>query len=259
MHLWLSEELRSQAQRGTDSDRALFERLSCSWPAFSLGSVAPDFQTICGIPRATTHFYKMPPRFVDQGWKGLLAENPELYPGKRLDPERAAFTAAYLVHLLLDLRWHFDVVMPYFADMSLVGDLRQGYLLHVTFLTYLDNLALRRLPETATSDLAAASYEGWLPFAADEEIESWRKYLLGQMGPGVETETIKIFAGRLQMTADEFSAKLNDPAWMERELFSRIPAAKIERQLIASLPACLELVRDYIDGRLDLTTRSGRE
>lgn len=250
MHLWLSEELRLHALSKEENDGRLPEALLGAWPAFYLGSVAPDYQTICGIPRAETHFYTMPPESIAQGWRNFLAAYPELYPGRSLAAEQGAFIAAYLMHLHLDLLWHFDVVLPYFANTELVGDFRNGYLLHLVYLTAVDQLALGSLPDSAQGDLAAAEYDRWLPFASNDEMLAWRDFLQRQMGPDALTQTIEIFAARLQMTPDEFGAKLNDPDWMDRELYSLIPVAKIERHLLDSIPGCYDLVEAYWNGRI---------
>jgi hypothetical protein len=250
MHLQFSETMRGRALHERIPHGRLPEMFTTSWPAFYLGSVAPDYQTICGMPRYETHFYKMPPQSVSQGWRNFLAQNPGLYPGKSLASEQASFVAAYMVHLYLDLWWHFDVVMPYFTDKSLVGDFNHAYLLHLTLLTYLDNLALHALPMTARVDLAAADYDQWLPFASNEEIDSWQQYLQQQLSESGSVQTVKIFAGRLRMTPDEFDAKLTDPDWMDRELFSRIPVAKIEHKLRQAIEISLDLVEAYYYSRL---------
>ena len=127
MHLQLSEELRSLALSRQDFDSRLQNALLETWPAFYLGGVAPDYQTICGIPRAKTHFYSMPPESRLAGQQNMLALYPQLNPGQSLDPDQAVFIAAYLVHLQLDLIWHFDVVLPYFENSSVFDDQRQAY------------------------------------------------------------------------------------------------------------------------------------
>ncbi len=250
MHLQASEGLRSLALRRPDMDGRVLEMLDAAWPAFYFGSVAPDYQTICGIPRPETHFYTMPPESRCQGWRNMIAQFPQLYPGSTLDPDQAAFMAAFLVHLRLDLDWHFDVVLPYFANSALIEDPRQGYLLHVMLLAYLDNLAYQSLPDTAPAALAAVEVSHWLPFAGDEELTAWRDFLLEQMSPQAVTRTVQIFARRLRMTPDEFAAKLNNPEWMNKELFSRIPVSRIQRQLNNLLAESLDLVDAYWNGRL---------
>ena len=251
MHMQLSEELRSLALSRQDLHGRLQNALLETWPAFYLGGVAPDFQTICGIPRSETHFYKMPPESRSAGQQNMLASFPQLSPGQSLDLDQAAFIAAYLVHLQLDLIWHFDVVLPYFANSSIVGNLRKGYLLHVILLTYLDDLAVHSLPETVPEALANATYEHWLPFAEKDQLDAWREFLLKQLAPGATIRTVKIFAERLRMTPDELTDKLNDRDWMNRELFSRIPVSKIQHQLTESIVECFDLVEAYWYGRFD--------
>jgi hypothetical protein len=69
------------------------------------------------------------------------------------------------------------------------------------------------------------------------------------MRPGGTTQTVRIFAGRLRMTQDEFNAKLDDPDWMNEELFSRIPVAAIQRRLEESVLESLKLINAYWSGR----------
>jgi hypothetical protein len=250
MHLQLSEALRSLALNRREFDGRSQLVFWQNWPALYLGCVAPDFQTICGIPRAKTHFYSMPPDSKSAAMENMLAAYPQLNPGQSLQPDQAGFIAGYLVHLQLDLIWHFDVVMPYFVNSPISGDQRHAYLLHVLLLTYLDNLAFSSLPHAAPDMLAAAPYKDWLPFAKDDQVIAWRDFLLEQMRPGGATQTIQIFAGRLRMTQDEFSAKLDDPDWMDEELFSRIPVAAIQQRLQDSVSESLDLIYAYWTGQL---------
>jgi hypothetical protein len=251
MHLQLSEELRSLALNNHELDIRLQGVLVDQWPAFYLGSVAPDFQTIFGIPRVDTHFYKNPPDSKDAARRHMLSLYPQLYPGNSLESDQALFIAAYLTHLQLDLVWHFDVVLPYFLKNSDFEDLHEAYLYHLMLLTYLDNLSFQALPDTVAEVLAAAGYDQWLPFAENEQMDAWRAFLLAQMAPGQTTRTAQIFAGRLGMTEEEFSAKLGNPDWMNEELFSLIPLEKIQRRLQKSVPESLDLVEAYWYGRLE--------
>jgi hypothetical protein len=250
MHLQLSEGLRSLALNRREIDGPYQLVFGQNWPAFYLGCVAPDFQTICGIPRAKTHFYSMPPESKSAAMENMLAAFPQLNPGQSLRPAHAGFIAGYLAHLQLDLIWHFDVIMPYFVNSPISVDQRHAYLLHVLLLTYLDNLAFSSLPQTAPDMLAAAPYDHWLPFAKDDQVIAWRNFLLEQMRPGGVTQTIQIFARRLRMTQDEFSAKLDDPGWMDEELFSRIPVAVIQKRLQESFSESLDLIDAYWTGQL---------
>jgi hypothetical protein len=251
MHLQLSEEMRTLASHRLEFDTHLQKVLVEQWPAFYLGSVAPDFETICGLQRKETHFYTMPPKSKQAAQRHMLSLYPQIYPGQSLKPDQALFIAAYLTHLQLDLIWHFDVVLPYFINNSVFEDRHQTYFLHLTFLTYLDNLAFQSLPSSSADVLAVAEYNHWLPFAEKEQVNAWRAFLLEQMAPGKITQTRHIFAGRLGMTEREFSAKLGDPDWMKEELFSRIPLEKIQRRLLESVPESLDLIEAYWYGRLE--------
>ncbi|MFL7839951.1 MAG: zinc dependent phospholipase C family protein [Candidatus Promineifilaceae bacterium] len=252
MHLQLSDALHALASQQQDMDAGLQIALAEYWSAFYLGSVAPDYQTICGIPRIETHFYKNPPESEDVAQRNMLAMYPQLYPGQSLDPQQAMFVAAYLGHLQIDLIWHFDVVLPYFMNNSDLEDHHQAYLVHLTLLTYLDNLAFQALPNKAVDVLSAADYDHWLPFVEVEQMNAWRDFLVEQMAPGRTTQTVQIFAHRLRMTTDEFNAKLGDPDWMNEELFSHIPVAAIQQRLQESVPESLAFIEAYWHGRLEL-------
>ncbi len=242
MHLRISEEIRSMCLSRPGLEDPLLTIIVDQWPAFYLGSVAPDFQTINDIPREETHFSRMPPETRDQSLNVMRARYPQLWPGKSIRPGQAAFVAAYLVHLQLDLIWHFDVVVPYFAQAPIGSDIRNAYLIHQILLAYLDHSALELLPQNSAETLAMAAPDRWLPFASDQQLIDWRDFLVTQLLPGAMTQTIRIFAERLRMTPDEFAAKLHDPDWMNDELFSRVPVSKIENQLQEAIPQSLELV-----------------
>ena len=49
-----------------------------NWPAFYLGSVAPDVNAISAIPREGTHFYGMPPAGEEMAYPTMLAKYPQL-------------------------------------------------------------------------------------------------------------------------------------------------------------------------------------
>jgi Zinc dependent phospholipase C len=249
MHLQLSESLRSQIVDAGGGAAAVLPS-SSYWPDFYLGSVAPDYQTICGIPRKKTHFYGMPPEERCEGPRMLIARYPQLSPGSELDPKPAAFLSGYLVHVFLDLKWHFDVVLPFFVDNALYENPHEAYLAHLILLAYLDRLALQSLPDSARSDLASSTPDYKLPFAEDEDLRLWRDFLKAQLEPGATTKTVEIFSERLQMTSHEFAAKLNDQDWMDRELFSKVPVSDASRILADSTVECLDLISSYWDGRL---------
>ncbi|MFN2136670.1 MAG: zinc dependent phospholipase C family protein [Candidatus Promineifilaceae bacterium] len=250
MHLQLAETMRSRAEESAAA--AEWQLLLCpgNWPNFFFGSVAPDYETISGVPRSATHFYRMPPSSVLEGPRAMLTAFPCVSPGKDLAQWRAAFTAAYLAHLYIDLKWHFQVVMPYFAAPEQFADRHLAYRSHLALLTYLDARALASLSPHAKHDLEVARTVEVLPFDDQGGLGAWQAYLVNQLRPGAATQTVAIFAGRLQMTPQAFAAKLEDRDWMEKELFSRVPVPAIQQLLEESVVESLDLIVAYWRGQL---------
>jgi hypothetical protein len=243
MHLRIAEQIMGEAERGNCRLHALLQQ---EWPAFYFGSVAPDYQSICGIPREQTHFYGIPPEPDNQGYNVMLRQFPELAHSQQLPPTQAMFVAAYSVHLMYDLIWLRDIVDPYFFHAKDMGDRQQRILVHFILLTYLDKLAFESLPETAVSTLAAAQAEQWLPFARNEHLLSWRDEIVPQLQPGACIRTIEIYAERLGMTPDEFAINIEDPDWMDRHIFGQLPVPEIQNILDTAVPRSLNLIADYL-------------
>jgi hypothetical protein len=243
MHLRIAEEICSQVKRG--ANLRLQEYLGQEWPAFYMGSVAADFQTICNIPRADTHFYDLPPGPDHKAYSVMLASYPELANVSALSLDHAIFLSAYAVHLRLDLLWFRQVLMPYFVEASDWGDFPRRRLVHDILLTYLDKLAFDALPQTAGNTLAAAHPHHWLPFAADADLISWRDMLVDQL-QGATPHTVEIYAERLGMSQHEFAGKLQDPEWIEEQVFSNVPVAEVQGKLETAVPMCINQITDYL-------------
>jgi hypothetical protein len=190
MHLAVAERIRVDARLSADIRKLVADH----YPAFYLGNVAPDFQTICDIPREKTHFYPLPPVPGDRAFTTMFAQYPEMSLASRLPVSQAVFLAAYAAHLMLDVRWFHEVMMPYFVHSPDWDNHHERFVVHNTLLTYLDKLAVDSLPDSAEMILAAAEPDNWLPFAADEELIRWRDYLVVQLRPGTALQTITIFA-----------------------------------------------------------------
>lgn len=219
-------------------------------PAFTLGHIAPDYQALANVRRSATHFYRLPPAGRDEATRALLAAQPALAAAPELPADQAAFVAGYLGHLLLDLVWHFDVVEPYFLRSPFFSDPAEGHMLHLLLLGYLDLEARAGLADDTAVILAAAAPNDWTSFAPDAELIAWRDYVAAQLAPGAASRTAEIYAARLGLTAESFAACLDDPAWLERELFSRVPLADVQAALDAALPATTELTAAYLRGAL---------
>lgn len=243
MHLRIAELIRKQAG---DKGR-LSSLLSASWPAFYLGSVAADCQKIAGISREATHFYGLPPQPDNQAYPRMLAEYPQLADGPALPPEQAMFVAAYSIHLMVDLIWFRDVLMPYFVNAKKwAATFEERRMVHHIVLTYLDKLAYESLPETAVSTLSSAQPDHWLPFISDEALCQWQNLLVAQLEPAGELETINVYAGRQGITPASFSANLDSPEWMETHVFQYIPVGEIEAKLETAVTDSITLICDYL-------------
>lgn len=247
MHLCMAERMLQHP----DLDAKLARRLRAAWPAFYLGSVAADYQTICQIPRAETHFYTLPPAVDARAHLAMLQRFPQLAQAATLPEDQAVFVAAYSAHLMLDLRWYHGVLQPYFLQPTgWSADHRARFLVHNILLTYLDRRAYDALPPQAGATLAAARSDHWLPFADDADLRVWQNMLVQQLRPGAAIKTIEIYAGRLRMTPREFAERLQDEPWMATQVFRRVPLAAVDALLTAAVGESIALIAAYLQAPL---------
>jgi hypothetical protein len=243
MHLHIAEQIRAHAMQ--QENELLLTRLQAAWPAFYLGSVAPDVNAITDIPRAATHFYDLPPLPHNDAYPEMWNAYPQLADSAQLPLEQAMFVAAYSAHLMLDLIWLHEVVVPFFFEANHLGSRDERRLTHFILLTYLDTLSLEALPATAVTTLAQATPHHWLPFVPDAVLREWRDLLVAQLRPNAPVQTVEIYAGRLRMTPVEFSANLHDPDWMQRQVFDRLPVALIQEIFESAVPRSVTLLQNY--------------
>lgn len=244
MHLHIAEQILSMA--AADGNGRLHQTLAAEWPAFYLGSVAPDVNAISTLPREDTHFYDVPPAPGETAYGAMLAQYPQLTNLAAMSPGQAVCVAAYSAHLLLDLVWLREVVYPFFYKADHLGDRKQRQLTHFILLTYLDTIAFDALPQTAVSTLAAAQSNQWLPFIDDTILTTWQGMLVDQLQPGAAVKTIEIYAGRLKMSPAEFAANLQNPDWMQAQVFGKIPVAQVQNILQTAVPRSVEFIRSYL-------------
>lgn len=243
MHLQIAERIIGQAS----INESLLILLQNNYPAFYLGNVAPDYQTIADIPRENTHFYNLPPRAGERTYPAMLKNFQEISEADRLPAAQAVFVAAYCAHLMLDLRWYREVLVPYFIEVRDWGDLRHRFLVHNTLLTYLDKKAVASLPSNAADILAAAEPDHWLPFALDADLLRWREMLTLQLAPGATLRTVEIYAERLMMSPAEFESNLEEPVWMQEHIFDNVPVDKVLQMLTSAVSESVELMADYLE------------
>jgi len=243
MHLQIAERILTHAAL-SGRTRGMIQT---HYSAFYLGSVAPDYQTICNVPRETTHFYDLPPSDGDLAYPKMLSSFPELVEQCRVNPEQAIFIAAYCAHLMLDLRWYHEVLTPFFVEPLEWESHHQRFVVHNTLLTYLDKEAVTALPESAANILSLASPKGWLPFALDEELIEWRDLLVAQLRPGAPLRTVEIYAKRLFLSPEEFASNLEETAWMDAYLFSRVPIEDVQAMLTSAVTESVEIMTALLD------------
>jgi hypothetical protein len=247
MHLQMAERICASARL----EPTIRDLLLAEYPAFYLGNVAPDFQAICDIPREVTHFYNLPPDPATKGYNTMFAQNPGLLKVQALSPRKVAFLAGYSIHLMLDLRWYHEALIPYFLLSEGWTDRRQRFIIHNALLTYLDMLAVESLPERAAEILGGAVPDYQLPFAKDSNLIAWRDMLVEQLQPGAMLRTIEIYSGRLSMSPEEFAANLEDPAWMADHVFGKVPVDKVESMLLNAVDESIDIITGYLTGKLD--------
>lgn len=251
MHLHLAEQIGQQASQ--NGHGRLAQQLADQWPAFYLGSVAPDINAISPIARTETHFYQSPPLPEADAYLALLARYPQLRQIEQMPPQQALFVAAYCSHLLLDLIWLREVDYPIFFQQLADVNLPERRLVHFALLAYLDGLALAALPSTAVDVLSQAQSATNLPFMPEPALRDWRDLLTAQLQPGGTVQTAAIFGKRAGLSADEFNSYLTDPAWMESHVFSRLPMDRIHRCLQTAVPQSIQFISTYLQNKIDLT------
>ena len=181
----------------------------------------------------------------------MMARYPQLANANSLAADQAVFIAAYSAHLMLDLIWFRQIVVPMFYDAPQLGDVRQRHFLHLILLSYLDKLALEVVPDMAGDTLSSAQPAGWLPFAADEDLRRWRDFLVPQLRPGGRSQTVEIYARRLQMTAEAFAVKLDNGVWLQKNLFDHVSVTAVQEIIAAAVPASIQLIDSYLNSELD--------
>jgi len=243
MHLDYAERMRTHSKLNVH----IRHKLEAKWPAFYLGNVAADYQVISEIPREQTHFYPLPPVPGQEAYLTMLQTYPQLADASRLPAAQAVFVAGYCFHLIQDLVWYWQVLIPYFIRAEhWPEDRRVRFLSHNALLSYLDRRAFQVLPAGAGEMLAAAEGHNWLPFIQDGDLRPWQELLVGQLRPGGTPETVAIYAGRMNMSAADFAARLDDVAWMNLHVFDKVPLAAVQEAMQAGIDRSVDFVNEYL-------------
>lgn len=222
--------------------------LAEEWPAFCLGNIAPDAQTLSGQTRVATHFFDVPMRDLTPGWQIMFRQFPALAGPAGMAPARAAFLAGYLCHLALDQLWIVEIFDPLFGEEAGWSTFRERLFLHNVLRIYLDRLDLPRLNHGMAADLRGARPRGWLPFIADGDLSRWRDFVAGQLAEGAVSQTVEVFAARMSLTPTDFESLLQSPADMQARLFDRLPLPVLAEFRTRGLERCSAVAAAYLAG-----------
>jgi hypothetical protein len=234
-----------------DLPAPLAATLTAEAPAFALGNIAPDVQTLSGQSREATHFFPVPLNPGPPAALRLLAAHPALARPVALPPAQAAFLAGYFAHLVFDELWIAHLFTPYFGPAQTWGaDFRERLYFHNVLRSVWDAADRARLTAPAGPMLAAAAPAGWLPFETDHYLAAWRDWVADQLRPGAPSRTVEVFTTRMQVDPAAFTALLADPAELEHRLYAHVPPAALDRYRAAALAASVRLLRAYYAGEV---------
>ncbi len=232
---------------GADLIPALGQALPAQLPAFLLGNVAPDLQTVSGQARETTHFFSVPARDHTSGEVRLFEQHPALAPAGALPLPQAMFLSGYLAHLVLDEVWIETIFEPCFGAHARWGTLPERLYLHNALRSHIDEQDRRQLPLSTAACLHTAQPQRWLPFAGDATLLHWRDLLAEQLAPGRPARTVEMFAKRMGTDPRALAALLASPEAMQRRVFARLPSGQLERYVAEAQVRCLRVLHAYWD------------
>jgi hypothetical protein len=218
--------------------------LMAEYPAFLLGNIAPDVQTVSGQAREATHFFPVPLNNAPPAHQQMLRRHRRLARPADLPPARAAFVAGYLAHLVLDQRWVGEIFEPVFGPRQGWEDFRERLYLHNVLRAHWDAADLARLPPTLDDALRGARPDGWLPFVDDAHLLTWRDLVADQLGPGA-ARTVEVFAQRMGADPEALARLLASPDELDRRLFAHVPPGALARYRAGAVDAAAETIRDY--------------
>lgn len=187
--------------------------------AFLLGNVAADARVSSGLRREHTHFYSYDAPITEHPWRVLFRTHPGLTT--TTDPAHRAFLAGYVAHLTMDEVWALEMARPHFHDRDWVSPAHRFLFLHI-ILSYMDARDYRLLPAGQRDALLGARPSAWLPFMSDTDLANWRDYIGGQLPPGGTSQTLDIFAQRVNLTAQHLRDILTSETRMHEGLWQYI-------------------------------------
>jgi hypothetical protein len=228
----------------------IYDALSAEKPAFLLGCIAPDVQTVSGQAREATHFFYVPFHDTVPACRHLLEAHPGFAQPGGLSRAQAAFWSGYVTHLALDELWVRDVFEPIFGARAPWGVFIERLYLHNALRSHLDTSDLKRLPASTATTLHTARAHSLCPFISTDHLLHWRDLIAEQPSPGQAIRTVEVFAGRMGADPRTFAALLASPPEMQRRVFDRLPAGLLEHYYRDGLGLCREVLQRYWEGAL---------
>lgn len=220
---------------------ALRDLIRAHYPAFLLGSIAPDGHHLCRLGREQTHFYAYERPMDEHPYRVMLQRYPAL---SQVDGAARAFTLGYIAHLALDEIWAVQMLRPHFVERAW-GDRHLRFLmLHAVLIAMDERDRVVLSPETVSA-LGAADPRGWSPFMSDAALADWRRIIHRQIAPGGTSETYAVIAPRVGLTVGEIAALMADQARLERDLWANIPRALLAEVEAAMYAAAREQMMRY--------------
>ncbi len=229
---------------------ALRQALAAEWPAFLLGNIAPDVQTVSGQPREATHFFTVPLAASPPAPTALLRQHPQLAAPRRLPPAQAAFLAGYLAHLEFDVAWVREIFEPVFGPAQRWATFAERVYLHNALRAHWDAADQPALPAGTGTALADARPAAWLPFVEDRHLSTWRDQVAHQLHADGQSATVTVFAERMGVEPAAFHALVSSPEAMQARVFARVPADRLAAYRTAALARTAQLLPTYWAGGL---------
>ncbi len=221
--------------------------LEAERPAFLLGNIAPDVQTLSGQSREATHFFPVPLNGAPPAPRRLFERHPALAWRAGLPLAQSVFLAGYLAHLVFDQLWVARVFEPAFGPQQAWGTFRERLYLHNVLRAFWDAEDLARLAPAAADQLCQAAPNHWLPFVDDHHLAAWRDLVCDQLGPGA-SRTVEVFAARMRVDPQPFAALLASPEALEQRVFSRLPREALAAYRAEALEQSLDVIQAYWRG-----------
>jgi hypothetical protein len=231
-------------------DPGLRRALEAELPAFLLGNIAPDVQTVSGQAREATHFFPVPLGRAPAARVALFGQHPALADPRRLPAAQAAFLAGYLAHLEFDMLWVRDIFEPVFGPAQTWGTFAERLYLHNALRAHWDVGDQGRLPADTGPTLAAAAPRVWLPFVRDADLVVWRDRVAQQLHADGRAHTLEVFAERMGVDVAAFRRLLGSPDEMAARVFTRVPPERLSRYRARALARSATVLDDYWTGAL---------